>query len=59
MKRRELLINIVKHVLLIIYALFALFHSLWMLLISFKSDAQMFNTTFIFTPTLRTMMLCF
>lgn len=52
MKRRELLINIVKHVLLIIYALFALFPLFWMLLISFKSDAQMFNTTFIFTPTL-------
>ena len=52
MKRRELLINIVKHVLLIIYSLFALFPLFWMLLISFKSDAQMFNTTFIFTPTL-------
>lgn len=37
---------------LVLWALFALFPLLWMILLSFKSDAEMFNTTFIFTPTL-------
>lgn len=39
-------------VLLAMWAIFALFPILWMVIISFKSDADMFNTTFIFTPTL-------
>jgi len=37
---------------LCIYALFALFPLLWMILCSFKADAQMYNTVFRFTPTL-------
>src|SRR5262249_3173528 len=40
-----------KTVLLILYALFALFPLLWMVILSFKPDSQMFTTIFIFTPT--------
>ena len=45
-------LTILLNVLLAIYAIFALFPLLWMLILSFKPDAQMFNTTFIFSPTL-------
>ena len=45
-------INILLNVLLVIYALFALFPLIWMVILSFKSDAQMYNTMFVFTPTL-------
>lgn len=38
--------------LLAFWAIFALFPIIWMIIISFKSDADMFNTTFIFNPTL-------
>ena len=37
---------------LFLYALFALFPLIWMVILSFKPDEQMFTTTFIFTPTL-------
>lgn len=37
---------------LCLYALFALFPLVWMIICSFKSDAQMYNTVFRFTPTL-------
>ncbi len=37
---------------LILYALFALFPLIWMVLCSFKSDKEMYNTVFRFTPTL-------
>lgn len=37
---------------LIIYALFALFPLLWIVIISFKPDGQMANTIFVFNPTL-------
>lgn len=40
------------NVLLLIYAIFAMLPLIWMVLISFKSDAQMYTTTFIFDPTL-------
>jgi multiple sugar transport system permease protein len=43
---------IAKTVLLLLYALFALFPLVWMLILSFKPDNEMFTTTFIFTPTL-------
>lgn len=43
---------IVQNGLLLIYAVFALFPLLWMILLTFKADSQMFTTTFIFTPTL-------
>lgn len=45
-------LNILLNVLLAIYAVFALFPLIWMVILSFKPDAQMFNTTFIFSPTL-------
>lgn len=41
-----------RNVVLIVYALFALFPLIWMVLCSFKSDVQMYNTVFRFTPTL-------
>lgn len=37
---------------LTVYALFALFPLVWMLICTFKSDIQMYNTVFRFTPTL-------
>jgi multiple sugar transport system permease protein len=40
-----------KTLLLLIYALFALFPLLWMIIMSLKPDSQMFTTTFIFSPT--------
>jgi len=44
--------KVVRNFLLTLYAVFALFPLLWMVLITFKSDAEMYTTTFIFTPTL-------
>ena len=44
--------KVILNILLVIYAIFALFPLVWMVILSFKSDAQMYNTTFIFTPTL-------
>ena len=41
-----------RNVLLVFYALFALFPLIWMLILSFKPDDQMSTTTFIFSPTL-------
>jgi len=43
---------LLKNLLLIVYAVFALFPLLWMLIISFKSDTEVFTTTFLFHPTL-------
>ncbi len=37
---------------LTLYALFALFPLVWMVMCSFKADAQMYNTIFKFTPVL-------
>ena len=37
---------------LIVFAIFALFPIIWMVTCSFKSDAEMYNTVFRFTPTL-------
>ncbi len=36
-----------------LWALFALFPLLWMLIITLKSNEEVFTTTFLFTPTLR------
>lgn len=44
--------RIVQNGLLIIYAIFALFPLIWMLILSIKSDAEMYTTTFVFSPTL-------
>lgn len=43
---------VIKNFLLILWALFGLFPIFWMVLISFKSDSQVFDTIFIFSPTL-------
>lgn len=43
---------ILQNLALIVYSIFALFPLIWMVILTFKSDAQMYNTTFIFTPTL-------
>ena len=37
---------------LTLFALFALFPLIWMVLCAFKSDAEMYNTVFVFHPTL-------
>lgn len=37
---------------LTLFAMFALFPLIWMIICAFKSDAQMYNTVFRFTPTL-------
>jgi multiple sugar transport system permease protein len=47
-----LLGRVSKTVLLLIYALFALFPLVWMIIMSLKPDSQMFTTTFIFSPTM-------
>ena len=52
MEKKGGAIRIIQIVLLAIYAMFALFPLIWMVLITFKSDAQMFTTTFVFSPTL-------
>ena len=44
--------KVILNILLAVYAVFALFPLIWMVILSFKSDAQMYNTTFIFSPTL-------
>ena len=43
---------ILQNGLLVIWSIFALFPLLWMMLLTFKSDAEMYTTTFVFTPTL-------
>ena len=52
MSTKERLLIIFKHGLLLIWAVFALFPLLWMLIMTFKAEADMLTTTFIFTPTL-------
>jgi len=51
-KMKKRLSAVLKNGALAIYAVFALFPLFWMILLSFKSDAEMFTTTFIFNPTL-------
>lgn len=48
----QLLGSCSKTFLLLVYALFALFPLVWMVIMSLKPDNQMFTTTFIFSPTL-------
>ncbi|QTL99547.1 ABC transporter permease subunit [Iocasia frigidifontis] len=54
MKNKRLVVagKIIRNILLISYTIFALFPLFWMILITFKSDTQMYDTTFFFTPTL-------
>lgn len=44
--------NVSAYTVLGLYAIFAIFPLIWLIIISFKSDMQMYSTTFIFTPTL-------
>ncbi|MDO4548352.1 MAG: carbohydrate ABC transporter permease [Clostridia bacterium] len=46
------LYQVLKNGGLFIYAVFALFPLIWMVILTFKSDAEMLTTTFVFTPTL-------
>jgi multiple sugar transport system permease protein len=48
----ERLLSRLGKVLLFIYAVFALMPLIWMVIISFKSDYEMYSTVFIFSPTL-------
>ena len=52
MTAQRRLYSILKNAGLAIYAIFALFPLLWMVLLTFKSDAEMLTTTFVFHPTL-------
>ena len=49
---KSLLGSIVQNVLLVIYAVFALFPLIWMVILTFKPDAEIYTTTFVFHPTL-------
>lgn len=51
-ERSTLVWKVIRNFLLSIYAIFALFPLLWMVIITFKSDAEVFTTTFLFNPTL-------
>lgn len=53
------LTSLLKNVALVLYAAFALFPLLWMLLISFKFDREMYDTVFVFTPTLENYRMLF
>ena len=52
MKAKHVTGKIIMMILLILYAIFALFPLIWMVILSFKSDTQMYTTTFNFAPTL-------
>lgn len=41
-----------RHTVLIAYAVFALFPLVWMLILTFKADTDMYTTTFAFQPTM-------
>ncbi len=45
-------LGIASTVFLVIYTIFSVFPLIWMVIISFKSDVDMFKTLFIFKPTL-------
>ncbi len=51
-KGKNRLLSVLQNGLLAIYAIFALFPLVWMLILSFKADTEMFTTTFVFHPTL-------
>lgn len=51
-KKANPLIKAGHHFLLGLWALFALFPLVWMLIITFKKDEEMYDTVFLFTPTL-------
>ena len=47
-----LVVTILQKSLLMLYALFALFPLIWMVVLSFKPDLEMFGSPFVFHPTL-------
>ncbi len=49
---KESLKGVSAYTVISLYTVFAIFPLIWLIIISFKSDMQMYNTTFIFTPTL-------
>ncbi len=51
-KFRNVFKDVSSNTILILYSIFAIFPLIWLVIISFKSDMQMYNTTFIFKPTL-------
>lgn len=50
-KNKNILLAVFRNLALTLYALFALFPLLWMLILSFKPDSQMLTTVFRFSPT--------
>jgi multiple sugar transport system permease protein len=52
MKAGNKLTEGLKNIALLLYAVFALFPILWLIIISFKHDREMYDTVFVFTPTL-------
>jgi len=52
MRSKKRLLAICQNGLLAVYSVFALFPLIWMVLLTFKSDAQMFDTAFVFNPTI-------
>lgn len=50
--KQKISTRVIRNALLTMYAIFALFPLLWMVLITFKSDSEMYTTTFLFHPTL-------
>ena len=50
--KKKRLGHAVMNLLLLVYAIFAIFPLVWMVLISLKSDTEVFTTTFLFHPTL-------
>lgn len=51
-KKIHVMEPILRNLALTLFAMFALFPLVWMVLCAFKSDAQMYNTVFAFHPTL-------
>ncbi len=51
MTARKRMVSIFQNGALAIYAIFALFPLIWMVILTFKSDAEMLTTTFVFNPT--------
>lgn len=51
-KKIHVIEPILRNLALTLFAMFALFPLVWMVLCAFKSDAQMYNTVFAFQPTL-------
>lgn len=51
--KRKGILAFFRYLLLSLWAIFALFPLVWMVIITFKTDAQMYTTTFLFDPTLK------